>query len=329
MKICPHCKAQIEDNARFCLYCMTSLDEKQEIIVTEKSKKRWPIILAAFLALVLVTASLGVGLKNCGGAEKNEGKKPSKTSATDKTSKPKDNKTDTENTDSSSGEEVQTPDGGSSDGGTQSGTQDGGTQTGGGNNNGTQSGESGGTQSGGTQEGTQGTPDTDSAPDTDTQTPTVTPTPITYTYIEATTENTYPPGMGLSYTPENSIVITKVNTAAADGVYVIPETIDGKKVRAIMAGAFSDPKVSKTVKSVTLPASVKTVWSGAFENCYNLTDLYLKSPVVELYKDSFPEVSKRNFTITIHCKKDCRNFNYYYYSNIANQYSAEYEEWNG
>ena len=36
MKICPNCKAELDENARFCLRCMTSLEEKQEIIVTEK-----------------------------------------------------------------------------------------------------------------------------------------------------------------------------------------------------------------------------------------------------------------------------------------------------
>lgn len=31
MKQCPHCQAQLQDNARFCLYCMTPLVEKEQL----------------------------------------------------------------------------------------------------------------------------------------------------------------------------------------------------------------------------------------------------------------------------------------------------------
>ena len=120
-----------------------------------------------------------------------------------------------------------------------------------------------------------------------------------------------------------------MNYRAENGNYVIPERIDGKKVAAIMPSAFSDSSISSSVKSVTLPSTVRTVWSNAFKNCNNLTALYLKSAVIEIYKDALPSVSNRNGTLTIYCKKDCRNFNFYYYRNIAGQYSATYKEWNG
>ena len=79
---------------------------------------------------------------------------------------------------------------------------------------------------------------------------------------------------------------------------------------------------------VTLPSSVKTVWSNAFENCYNLTDLYLESAVIEIYQDALPDPSKRTGMLTIHCQWECRDFNFYYYRNIADRYGANYEEWN-
>ena len=104
-----------------------------------------------------------------------------------------------------------------------------------------------------------------------------------YSYLTATIENTYPAGYGAMYAPENAIVITKVNYREESGNYVIPDTIDGKKVAAIMPSAFSDSSISNGVKSVTLPSTVRTIWNGAFENCYNLTDLYLKSGVLEIY----------------------------------------------
>ncbi len=131
------------------------------------------------------------------------------------------------------------------------------------------------------------------------------------------------------YAPENAIVITKVNYKEESGNYVIPDKIDGKKVAAIMPFAFSDPSISSTVKSVTLPSTVRTIWNNAFKDCFNLTDLYIKSAVIGIYEDAFPDSSIRNGKLTIYCKRDCRDFDFYYYRNIANKYGAAYEEWNG
>ena len=55
MKKCPKCKAEIEENARFCLYCMTSFEEKQPVLAPNQEKnKRWLYILAAVLVFVLI-----------------------------------------------------------------------------------------------------------------------------------------------------------------------------------------------------------------------------------------------------------------------------------
>ena len=57
MKKCPFCKAEIEENARFCLYCMTPLEEKQTIEKTEGKPRRWVyFLIASALALVVVGA---------------------------------------------------------------------------------------------------------------------------------------------------------------------------------------------------------------------------------------------------------------------------------
>jgi hypothetical protein len=128
---------------------------------------------------------------------------------------------------------------------------------------------------------------------------------------------------------ENAVVITGVKTTAADGKYIIPETLDGKKVVAIMALAFCDDNISSTVKTVIVPSSVKTIWNYAFANCYNLTDIYFKGNAIYTESNAFPEKSKRNGTLTIHCSANCSDRNYRYYKNSASNYDAEYEEWNG
>lgn len=53
MKECPFCKAQIEDNARFCLYCMKPLVEK-ETIPPQKKDMRWLFVVAG----VMITIAL-------------------------------------------------------------------------------------------------------------------------------------------------------------------------------------------------------------------------------------------------------------------------------
>ena len=128
---------------------------------------------------------------------------------------------------------------------------------------------------------------------------------------------------------ENAVVITGVKTTAADGKYIIPETLDGKKVVAIMALAFCDDNISSTVKTVIVPSSVKTIWNNAFANCYNLSDIYFKGNSIYTESNAFPEKPKRNGTLIIHCSANCSDRNYRYYKNSASYYDAEYEEWNG
>lgn len=58
IKKCPFCKADIEDSARFCLYCMKPLDEKEVILPPRKKTPWWPlavvvVLLAALTALML------------------------------------------------------------------------------------------------------------------------------------------------------------------------------------------------------------------------------------------------------------------------------------
>ena len=49
MKQCPKCKAALDDNARFCLHCMTSLDEKEPIPPPATQVRRWPLVLLCVL----------------------------------------------------------------------------------------------------------------------------------------------------------------------------------------------------------------------------------------------------------------------------------------
>ncbi len=176
------------------------------------------------------------------------------------------------------------------------------------------------------------TPPSQGSDDTPTQNqPTQTPavTQPSYTYVDATNATAYPDWYSTIHQVQNAVVITRVNHVAADGVYVVPDTLDGKKVVAIMPGAFGDAAVSGAVRSVTLPTSVRTIWNDAFKDCIHLKDLYLKTPAVEIYTDAFPAVNRRSVTLTIHCQRDCRNLNFYYYRSIAPDYGAVYAEWNG
>lgn len=320
MKKCPFCKAEIEENARFCLYCMSSLEDKQEIVIPKEKNKRWLVILAAVLVFVIVIFSICLALRNKSPeTDLNTSTNDTNTILDDSA---QDNDLIAESQSALSGES------GANQNSTQSNPPANNANA---NNNPSANPITGPTNSGST---TTGNTSSDTATSTDSPTNSTTPDNSTatqpkYSYIEATTENAYPTGYATVYAPENAIVITKVNYTEESGNYVIPDTIDGKRVGAIMPFAFCDATISPTVKSVTLPQTVKTIWSNAFRDCYNLSDIYIKSGAIGIYTDAFPETSKRTNTLTIHCAKDCRNFDFYYYRNIADIYDANYEEWDG
>ncbi len=148
---------------------------------------------------------------------------------------------------------------------------------------------------------------------------------VTYVYREAKNGDDF----SVSYPIENCIVITDVTTKSSDGTYIIPEKLDGKKVLAIMGGAFCNNNISSSVKKVVVPSSVKTIWNHAFSSCYNLTDIYFRGSSIYTESNAFANESKRNSTLTIHCSASCSDRNFRYYKNSAGDYGAKYKEWNG
>jgi len=60
MKICPNCKAELDDNARFCLRCMTSLDEKEQIPPPVRQARWWPLVLLCVLVVVALVIAIVV-----------------------------------------------------------------------------------------------------------------------------------------------------------------------------------------------------------------------------------------------------------------------------
>ena len=348
MKQCPFCQAQIEENARFCLYCMTPLEEKEPArIPAKKDKSRlWlcvalsAVILTVLLANVLFPSSSSgkTPAGEAGAVARSEEEKtgeedavteigtedePEPASRSDfsgeKTPAGTNTKASTTTKSAPTTTKAPTTTAKASTTTTKAPT----TTT----KAATTTTKAPTTTTKAATTTTKAPTTTTKAPTTTTKAPTTTttttPSGPAYSYVEATPENTYP--AGVSYAVTNAIQITKVNTVEASGHYVIPETVDGKKVASIAAGAFSDPAIAGTVLSVTLPKTVRSVWGSAFQTCYNMKDLYLHSAVIALDPSVFPASSQ----VTIHCAKDCRDFNFYYYRNIAGQYGALYEEWNG
>lgn len=116
----------------------------------------------------------------------------------------------------------------------------------------------------------------------------------------------------------NDIVITGVAQQSPDGTYDIPAYIDGKKVIAIVANAFS----GSNAKTIYLPATVKTVWNHAFAGCA-LRDIYFRGSAIYVESKAF------SGSLTIHCSASCSDRNFRYYKNSAANYGATWQEWSG
>ena len=330
MKKCPFCNAEIEENARFCLYCMSSLEEKQVIENPKENKKRWLIILMAilvFLLLIILTIFL---LKEYAPDSKHPSSTQNNTGEVSKKDEvPVSSPTEEEHTDGDNIQEQPSSETTSQNSNsTTPATQNNSTTNNNPNSNTTagNSGTSTGTETGNNTPSTPSNP----APDSDVTTP-ATPTPnpgvtaVTYLYRDAK----YGDDFSVSANLENAVVIIGGRTPSSSGEYIVPETIDSKKVIAIMGLAFCDDNIKHTVKKIVVPASVKTIWGNAFANCYNLTDIYFCGKAIYVEGNAFAPKSNRAGTLTIRCSYDCSDRNYRYYRNSAVNYDALYEEWNG
>ena len=337
MKKCPYCKADIEENARFCLYCMTSLDEKQTVGPPRNNHTtRWLVLLAASLVLVLAAGGIWLGLGRSLPVGTASGSSSASGTTTEDTASETGNPAPAE--ESSAASESQPGHTASVDGsqpvgqanstasGTQSRPQAGPGLT------------SGDVPSDATANPAAGITTASSASSTETQAPgssaanppTSTTTPpvssVTYTYRQAQKGDDY---LRRSF-DEDEIVITGVRTASETGEYVIPEQIDGKTVVAVMHRAFTDEAICDTVRKVVVPATVKTIWDYAFSTCYNLTDIYFCGDAIYTSPQAFAWEPRRTGTLTIHCSADCSDRNFRYYKDCADgSYDAVYEEWNG
>ena len=336
MKQCPKCKAQLEENANFCLYCMTSLDEKEEL-QKEKSKKLAPYIIVAILLILLIAGAVFAFLAN-GDDPADTIKKPdlsagsSKEDISDNSSLvPDDGSSDIAgSSEKPAPSNSPTPSNPSSDKGSASQTS-----------SSKPSNSSSASTSSATSSTTSSKPSASETPSSSSSSSKVeasssnkeqssgsssSATTVVYTYRDAVAADDYSASPSIT---NNAVVITGVQTPSANGVYEIPETIGGKKVVAIMDRAFCGASIKDTVKTIIIPASVRTINAYAFYDCYNITDIYIKGESVGCPSIILPEKNKRNFNITIHASKTCSDRNFHTYKTLCNYWEVTFKEWNG
>lgn len=340
MKNCPFCKAQIEDSARFCIYCMSPLEEKQVIEPKAPGRinKRY-IALAAAAVIVIAAAvwALFAFLPNNqnGNISANTAGNTAITTTDTFNSATEDNSgSDNGNTQTIATEIVTDATGGKIIVNAENGKP---IVTAANDRNAVQSPSSGNnTQSGTAINGayspaTIGTSAANTAKKQNSTTKAATKMQttvannVTYTYRAAKYGDDY----SVSYPTDNCVVVTGITSKSSDGTYTIPETLDGKKVIAIMCGAFSGDNIHDSVKRVIVPATVKTIWNGSFSLCRNMTDIYYCGSSIFTESAAFADKSIRTGTLTIHCSYDCSDRNYRYYRNTASDYGALFAEWNG
>ena len=338
MKTCPKCKAEIQDNANFCLYCMTSLDQKETVIPKNPASRRWACLVAVLLALLIALSCIAVASfegfsGNSVSSEKGSfsvlapSSAPSSASASSSTQSGKPESSPELVTPSKGSSAQSTGDGSSAEDKTPS------------------QGENVSENTPSSEQTVKPTPPSDDpapeeentppssdsdtssgSPSTPPATPPATQPTVTYEYRPATIGDDY---NDYAVIPTDAIVITKVTSAAEDGVYDVPQTIDGKTVIAIMENAFGEPEIKDTVKTVIIPESVKTIWAYGFFYCHNLKSLYIKGEALFIGGSPFAPTSRRNETITIYCSATCHNRNHTKWKYIAEYNNALYVEWNG
>lgn len=316
MKNCPFCKAEIDSDSKFCVYCMHSLEEKQTVTTFSGKKPFWILwLVGAGLVAVGVALVLLIPLSTT---------PPKKAELHNAT--PEGSMLPDENPDASVQDEqipdsspVATP--GYSNPFSSNPVNPGSTAP--------------------TKPILPTTPTTVPKPSTNpSSTPSTSPSvaPSTEPPTTPSTEPSAPPvsqqvvynyrlvASGEEYSAgyvnsSNDIIITGIATPSSNGEYTIPDYIDGKRVLVIASNAFT----GSGAKKVVIPATVKTIWGNAFTGC-PLTDVYFCGSAIYAAGNAFTGITG---SLTIHCSATCSDRNYRYYKNTAPNYGAVFAEWNG
>ncbi len=358
MKRCPNCGTELPEEARFCIHCMTVLNEKT-FLKPYKLIGRWlrysAIALLVCICLIL-TILVAPYLYKPGDSGNSDVSGVPGTESTEKT------ESGTAVSDWESGEKTDTG-AGTSDGESENSVSEETTDPGAGEDtvytdsepndtSGTESDRTTHTTDRTTNKGTNSTTDkttnkntnstTNSMTNKNTNKPTNTTTDkATHTQTSQTTDTSDPeeapwdnfPGTAVangiewSYRPaassdystsyssvalSNAITIDGFNTLSPDGVYKIPETLNGRTVVAISANStsakytFRSGSVKNNVKQVYLPKNLFSVLPNTFSQCANLSDIYYSGEMIYLPITALPhEISKE---ATFHCSESCRRY---------------------
>ncbi len=354
MKNCPHCNSAIEENASFCLHCMSSLDSKtavkhKKVLGLKKVYLIYAAIAVCFVLLVAVIIWLTAGGKK---ADKRSG---STNTSGDNTSHIDENKDGesydeffnhissvaskyglTANSEYWSSKSENSSDGSfygeSSQGGTsQGGTSQGGTSQGGTSQGGT---SQGGTSQGGTSQGGTSQGDTTSS-----QAPSYVPSIYEYKFAYSGFIQDY----NYEYSNygsdiENYIYITGIKGYPEGNILYLPTEIHGYKVIGIDSYAFAAKsnadkdklKYLENITTVVVPENIKIIKDLAFKGQKNITDFYLLGNEITLTNSFYTIISSDPEKVTLHCSYDCQTLDKYYrYCEDNYRYHCEYEYFDG
>ncbi len=345
MKKCPFCHAQIEDNARFCLYCMSSLDQKHSAEPLQKIKKGWLILIAAPLVLCIIVLCVVLSIDKLPEtlsssqipqseiASQSEAQIELENSSDVKTSSLKNSSIGMQT--SSHPQNVSTS---SSSSHTDNTTSYENSQQ---VNLSSQTSYSSREDKTSTSTSTPTSTSTSKAPQITTTTShkqddttsvsssKETETQVEYIYKKPESiEEVYPSHwIPVSYNLENYCVITGIKTPQSNGIYHIPDEIDGLKVMAVMPSAFCADGVAETVKYVVISKNIKSIWDGAFTNCVNLSDIYIIPKTIEISPNAFAPINKRKANLTFFCDDTCKNYNFEAYKTYIENFGATHQTW--
>ena len=106
----------------------------------------------------------------------------------------------------------------------------------------------------------------------------------------------------------DAIIITGFTNIPSNGIYDIPEKIDGKTVVGIdmsNSSAYTFNSAGTSVRKIYLPKQLNKINGNIFSACTDITDIYVKGNYLYMEPSALPEKSSRSGKITIHSTDDC------------------------